>query len=279
MNMPSHTVPATAPASHLASGYGTGLPRLDVAGLGKSYGSGPGAREIIGDLTFSVAAGEVVCIVGPSGIGKTTLLKCLAGLHSATRGEMRLDGRVISGPPPEMALVFQDYSRSLMPWLTVRKNIVLPLRHLRLPQAEVRARCDEALAAVGLAHAADQYPWQLSGGMQQRVAIARALAYRPEILIMDEPFASVDAQTRFELEDLCLRIRDDFGMTILVVTHDIDEAVYLADRVVVLGDRPARVLTVVDVDLPAPREQISTRALPAFAAQRTEVLSLITRPA
>ncbi|GAB4099683.1 ABC transporter ATP-binding protein [Sinomonas halotolerans] len=254
-------------------------PRLDVAGLGKSYGSGATAKEVIGDLTFSVEAGEVVCIVGPSGIGKTTLLKCLAGLHPASKGEMRIDGRTISGPPPEIALVFQDYSRSLMPWLTVEKNLLLPLRHLRLPRTELRARCEEALEAVGLTHAAGQYPWQLSGGMQQRVAIARALAYRPEILIMDEPFASVDAQTRFDLEDLCLRIRDGFGMTILVVTHDIDEAVYLADRVVVLGSRPARVLQVVDVDLPSPRDQISTRALPEFAAQRTEVLALIKRPA
>jgi NitT/TauT family transport system ATP-binding protein len=178
-----------------------------------------------------------------------------------------------------MALVFQDYSRSLMPWLTVRKNVRLPLRHLRLPAQEMNERIDTALAAVGLSHAATQYPWQLSGGMQQRVAIARALAYRPEILIMDEPFASVDAQTRFELEDLCLKIRDDFGMTILVVTHDIDEAVYLSDRVVVLGAKPARVLDVVDIELPAPRDQIFTRALPEFAEQRTSVLSMIRKPA
>lgn len=253
--------------------------RLDVVHLAKSYGTGDGAKKVIEDLTFSVSAGEVVCIVGPSGIGKTTLLKCLAGLQPASAGHAAIDGRRISGPPPEMALVFQDYSRSLMPWLTVRKNVVLPLRHLRLPKGELKDRCDEALKAVGLAHAENQYPWQLSGGMQQRVAIARALAYRPEILIMDEPFASVDAQTRFDLEDLCLKIREDFGMTILVVTHDIDEAVYLADRVVVLGSKPARVLRVVDVGLPSPRDQISSRALPEFAAQRTEVLSLIKRPA
>ncbi|GGJ07450.1 ABC transporter ATP-binding protein [Paenarthrobacter histidinolovorans] len=254
-------------------------PRLDVAHLAKTYGSGGKARTVIEDLTFTVDAGEVVCIVGPSGVGKTTLLKCLAGLQPATSGRAAIDGRTISGPPPEMALVFQDYNRSLMPWLTVRKNLVLPLRHLKLSAAELRERCDGALAAVGLSHADNQYPWQLSGGMQQRVAIARALAYRPEILIMDEPFASVDAQTRFDLEDLCLKIRRDFNMTILVVTHDIDEAVYLADRVVVLGSRPARVLKVVDVDLPGPRDQITTRSLPEFARQRTEVLSLIKRPA
>ncbi|RAX43784.1 ABC transporter ATP-binding protein [Arthrobacter sp. AQ5-06] len=258
---------------------GTAPARLDVSHLAKSYGTGDKAKTIIEDLTFTVAVGEVVCIVGPSGVGKTTLLKCLAGLHPATSGRASIDGRVINGPPPEMALVFQDYNRSLMPWLTVRKNLVLPLRHLHLSAQELKERCDSALAAVGLEHAESQYPWQLSGGMQQRVAIARALAYRPEILIMDEPFASVDAQTRFDLEDLCLKIRRDFNMTILVVTHDIDEAVYLADRVVVLGSKPARVLRIVDIELPTVRDQISTRALPEFARQRTEVLSLIKRPA
>ncbi|WP_262107184.1 ABC transporter ATP-binding protein [Arthrobacter sp. Marseille-P9274] len=254
-------------------------PRLEVTALSKTYGSGANAKCVIEDLTFTVNTDEVVCIVGPSGVGKTTLLKCLAGLQPATSGTAAIDGRTIAGPPPEMALVFQDYSRSLMPWLTVRKNVRLPLRHLHLPGQEMNQRIDTALEAVGLAHAANQYPWQLSGGMQQRVAIARALAYRPEILIMDEPFASVDAQTRFELEDLCLKIREDFGMTILVVTHDIDEAVYLSDRVVVLGSKPARVLDVVDVDLPAPRDQISTRSLPEFAEQRTTVLSMIRKPA
>jgi NitT/TauT family transport system ATP-binding protein len=254
-------------------------PRLDVKALAKSYGTGAKTKVIIEDLTFTVETGEVVCIVGPSGVGKTTLLKCLAGLQSATSGSAAIDGRVIDGPPPEMALVFQDYNRSLMPWLTVRKNLILPLRHLKLPAAELRARCDSALEAVGLSHAENQYPWQLSGGMQQRVAIARALAYRPEILVMDEPFASVDAQTRFDLEDLCLKIRKDFNMTILVVTHDIDEAVYLSDRVVVLGSKPARVLKTIDIDLPAPRDQITTRSLPEFAQQRTDVLSLIKRPA
>ncbi|MFC0582218.1 ABC transporter ATP-binding protein [Micrococcoides hystricis] len=251
--------------------------RLVVENLGKSYGSGANAKEIIGDLTFSVNAGEMVCIVGPSGVGKTTLLKCLAGLHPNTKGAIYIDGKQVSGPPKEMALVFQDYSRSLMPWFTVEKNIKLPLRHLKLSKAEIASRVEEALAAVGLSHAAKQHPWQLSGGMQQRVAIARALAYRPEILIMDEPFASVDAQTRFELEDLCLKIRDDFGMTILLVTHDIDEAVYLSDRIVAIGNKPATVLEVMDVQLPEPRDQITTRALPEFSELRSHTLELIRK--
>ncbi|MFD6052962.1 ABC transporter ATP-binding protein [Agromyces sp. NPDC060279] len=250
-------------------------PQLVVEHLSKSYTVGGADVDVIADLTFDVSAGEIVSIVGPSGIGKTTLLKCLTGLQSITSGSARIDGTPIDGPPKAMALVFQEYTRSLMPWLTVEKNVRLPLRHLRLPKAEAAERVRSALASVGLDHAMDRYPWQLSGGMQQRVAIARALAYRPEVLVMDEPFASVDAQTRFELEDLCLRIREEFGMTILLVTHDIDESVYLSDRVVVLGHRPAIVSRILDIRLPAPRDQLSTRALPEFAELRTEIFELI----
>lgn len=249
--------------------------QLEVDRLAKSYSVGGQDVQIIADLTFQVSKAEIVSIVGPSGIGKTTLLKCLTGLQSITSGSARIDGKIIDGPPREMALVFQEYTRSLMPWLTVGKNVRLPLRHLRLPKQEVEDRVGAALHSVGLDQASDRYPWQLSGGMQQRVAIARALAYRPEILVMDEPFASVDAQTRFELEDLCLRIRDEFGMTIVLVTHDIDEAVYLSDRVVVLGHRPAVVTRIVDVDIPAPRDQITTRSLPDFAGLRSEIFELI----
>lgn len=250
-------------------------PRLQVNQLSKSYGIGNATVEIIRDLTFDVHSGEIVCLVGPSGVGKTTLLKCLTGLQGLTSGEARIDGRLIDKPPREMALVFQEYTRSLMPWLTVRKNVRLPLRHLGLDKTEEKKRIDDALLAVGLDQAHHKYPWQLSGGMQQRVAIARALAYQPEVLVMDEPFASVDAQTRFELEDLCLRIKDQFHMTIVLVTHDIDEAVYLSDRVVVLGHKPAIVTKILNIDLPGPRNQIQSRSLPEFSALRTEILTLI----
>ncbi|MGK0740629.1 ABC transporter ATP-binding protein [Leucobacter sp. Z1108] len=251
--------------------------RLSVTGLAKTYETAKGAVPVIADLTFDVRVGEIACIVGPSGIGKTTLLKCLTGLQSISSGAARLDGRLIDGPPEEMALVFQDYTRSLMPWLTVWKNVRMPLNHLRLPSSERDERIAGAIEAVGLSGAEQKFPWQLSGGMQQRVAIARAIAYRPEVLIMDEPFASVDAQTRFELEDLCLKIREQFGITIVLVTHDIDEAVYLSDRVIVLGERPARVTRIIDIKFDTPRDQIRTRSLPEFAQIRTEVFELIRK--
>jgi NitT/TauT family transport system ATP-binding protein len=250
---------------------------LEIRSLGKTYGTGPKATRAIGEVTFEVSDREFVCVVGPSGCGKTTLLKCIAGLLRPTHGEVLLHGRRVTGPPPEMALVFQEYSRSLMPWTSVRNNVLLPLRHKKLSRAERTSLVEEALDAVGLTRFIDHYPWQLSGGMQQRVAIARALAYQPSILLMDEPFASVDAQTRGDLEDLVLRVRDDFEVTILFVTHDIDESVYLADRVVVLTHSPTTVKELVPVDLPVPRDQIATKELPEFAHLRAHVYRQIRR--
>jgi NitT/TauT family transport system ATP-binding protein len=250
-------------------------PRLSVSHVAKTYGSGPTAKEVIGDLTFDVAAGEFLSIVGPSGVGKTTLLKVLAGLLPATSGQVLLDGNAIAGPPREMALIFQDYTRSLMPWFTVAKNVALPLHGQGLARREIRDRVRESLEQVGLDNAAGKYPWQLSGGMQQRVAIARGLAYRPEILLMDEPFASLDAQTRFELEDLLLRLKHDLGITTVFVTHDIDEAVYLSDRIVVLGSVPCRVHEIVDVPLGQDRTQLATRAHRTFAELRTRIMQHI----
>jgi len=248
---------------------------LEIDNVGVTYGAGTAAFIAISDVNFTVAAGEFVSVVGPSGSGKTTLLRCLSGLMPVTSGAVRLQGREISGPPESMALVFQDYSRSLMPWLTVRKNIAFPLRASRARRGLADASVQRAIDAVGLTAASDKYPWQLSGGMQQRVAIARAVAYEPSVLIMDEPFASVDAQTRFELEDLILRIRRDFGVTIVFVTHDVDEAVYLSDRVVVLGGRPTTVQETLTIDLPRERRQDRTKDMPRFAHLRTELYRLL----
>ena len=182
--------------------------------------------------------------------------------------------------PAGIGVVFQDYGRSLYPWLTVAHNVDLPLRVRGVRRSARAERVAEVLASVGLTDTGRQYPWQLSGGMQQRVAIARALAYRPDLLLMDEPFASVDAQTRFELEDLILRLRDEFGVTVVFVTHDIDEAIYLADRIVVVSKSPGMVAEIVDVTLPRPRDQIATKADEAFARYREHILGLVmTRPA
>jgi NitT/TauT family transport system ATP-binding protein len=250
---------------------------LEINGLGKTYGSGEKATHAVGNLTLHVDAGEFACVVGPSGCGKTTLLKCIAGLLKPSRGEVLLRDKAVTEPPEAMALVFQEYGRSLMPWTTVRNNVLLPLRHKKLSRSERATLVDEAVAAVGLTGFLDHYPWQLSGGMQQRVAIARALAYQPSILLMDEPFASVDAQVRGDLEDLVLRVHQQFGITTLFVTHDIDESVYLADRVIVLAHAPTEVKEIVPVELPRPRDQITTKALPEFAELRTHVHRLIRR--
>jgi NitT/TauT family transport system ATP-binding protein len=249
---------------------------LKITNLSKTYGTGDTATQAIADLSIEVNRGEFVCIVGPSGCGKTTLLKTISGLLPATSGTVELEGKPITAPPEQMALVFQDYSRSLYPWMTVAANVEFPLR--RRAKAERRQAVQQALESVGLDGFTGKYPWQLSGGMQQRVAIARGLAYRPEILLMDEPFASVDAQTRSDLEDLVLKLRHDYGITILFVTHDIDESVYLADRVVILSQRPTVVQETLDVPLPRPRDQVTTKELPEFAQLRAHVYRAIKRP-
>lgn len=250
-------------------------PILTVENLRKTYGQGEKSVTAIQDISFSVQKGEFVCIVGPSGAGKTTLLNTLTGLVPPTAGGSYFEGQPITEPPATMAVVFQDYGRSLFPWLTVAQNVTFPLKGKGISSEEISSRLAAALESVGLRGAGKKYPWQLSGGMQQRVAVARALAYKPDCLVMDEPFASVDAQTRFELEDLLLQVRNDYGITVLFVTHDIDEAVYLSDRVVVLTRSPARVRKVVDVALPRPRDQVETRRDPRFAELRTELFELV----
>jgi NitT/TauT family transport system ATP-binding protein len=250
---------------------------LKVSHLSKTYGTGEHATQAIADLSFEVTPGELVCIVGPSGCGKTTLLKTISGLLPATGGSVELDGERVTAPPERMALVFQDYSRSLFPWMTVAANVEFPLRRKPLGKSERKQAVEQALDSVGLEGFGPKYPWQLSGGMQQRVAIARGLAYRPEILLMDEPFASVDAQTRADLEDLVLRIRHDYDVTMLFVTHDIDESVYMADRVVILSPRPTVVQETLDVPLPRPRDQVITKELPEFAHLRAHVYRAIKR--
>jgi ABC-type nitrate/sulfonate/bicarbonate transport system ATPase subunit len=256
----------------------------------KSYGPNP----VLRDVSLSVSRGEVVCIIGPSGSGKSTLLRCINHLETLDAGRIYLEDELIGYHPDhrgrlvergaselarqraEMGMVFQQFNLFLHK--TALENIIeAPVLVLKEDPHKAKQRARELLEQVGLLEKCDQYPRQLSGGQQQRVAIARALAYQPSILLMDEPFASVDAQTRGDLEDLVLRVREEFAVTILFVTHDIDESVYLSDRVVVLTHGPTEVKAVIDVDLPFPRDQIATKELPDFAHLRGHVYRLIKR--
>lgn len=244
---------------------------LDVADLRKEYRIGNRVVEAVRSITFGVGQGELVCVVGPSGCGKTTLLKCIGGLMAPSGGEVRLMGALVAKPPPELAMVFQEYGRSLFPWMTVWNNVELPLRQRKLPREQRRKLVSEALKGVDMVSAHDAHPWQLSGGMQQRVAIARAVAYEPKVMLMDEPFAAVDAQTRADLEDLIRSLWHRLGVTILFVTHDIDEAIYLGQRVLVLSASPTVVQADLVVDLPDQRDQLSTRSDSRFAELRAHV--------
>lgn len=251
---------------------------IHISHLSKIYHTPEGATEAVRDISFDVAQGEFVSVVGPSGAGKSTLLKALAGLHQPSSGEVRYQGKPISGPQKDFAVVFQDYARSLYPWLTLERNITLPLDNLIASASEKARIAHGFLQRVGLAGMGKKHPSQISGGQQQRVAIARALACSPKVLIMDEPFASVDAQTRSELEDLVLKLRRETNCTVILVTHDIDEAAYMSDRIVVLSKAPSIVVKEVRVNLPAVRDQIDTKSLPRFAAVRAEVLHAIRKP-
>jgi len=251
-------------------------PKISVEGLAKCYTVGGSVHQVLGDVSLSVGENEFVSIVGHSGAGKTTLLKCISGLESPSGGRVLIDGEAISGPPKRLALIFQDYGRSLFPWLRVLSNVTLPLRaRPDIGRGERRSIAMAALTAVGLADATDHYPWQLSGGMQQRVAIARAIACEPDVLVMDEPFASVDAQTRSDLEDLVLELRRRYAMTAILVTHDVDESVYMSDRVAVLDGSPTGVSQIIDVGLPGERDQLTTKSLPEFVALRARVLQAV----
>ncbi|MEV6347329.1 ABC transporter ATP-binding protein [Actinoplanes sp. NPDC051851] len=226
----------------------------------------------LGDVSLALQDNEFVTVVGPSGCGKSTLLNILAGLETPTRGRALVDGEPVTGPGPERGVIFQQYA--LFPWLTVRKNVEFGLRNRGVPRAERRATADHFIELVGLERFADALPKTLSGGMKQRVAIARAYAVNPSILLMDEPFGAVDALTRVRLQEQLLATWSQERRTVLFITHDVDEAVFLANRVVVMAARPGRIAEIVDVDLPYPRTEES-RLSPRFTALRNRVWSAV----
>jgi NitT/TauT family transport system ATP-binding protein len=247
----------------------------EAAGLGVAFNIGRDTKTVLDNLNFTVRQGEFVSICGPSGTGKTTILRALSGLVETTEGSaVRYEGNDVIAPPVGVVLVFQNYGASLLPWRTVGRNVALGLQG-RVPKAELEQRVTDALSLVGLAGRADDYPWRLSGGMQQRVQIARALAMRPDVLLMDEPFGALDAMTKASMQDEMQRLQAATGATVIFVTHDIEEAVYLSDRVLVINGTPATITHEIPIDLPRPRDQIGTKESETYLRLRHEVHAAI----
>ena len=234
-----------------------------------------GARTILNAINLDIREGEFLCIAGPSGSGKTTLLRVLAGLASPAEGAVLFAGAEISGPSRDRAIIFQDYSKALLPWRTVRGNVALSLEARGVPAGERNAVIDKLLAKMGLSQAQEQFPGQLSGGMQQRVQIARCLAQEPKLLLMDEPFGALDAMTRQTLQDEILQLAAERRITTVFITHDLEEAIYLGDRVVVLGQSPATIITSIEIELPRPRNQLTTREDSRFLAYRHRLFEML----
>jgi NitT/TauT family transport system ATP-binding protein len=230
---------------------------------------------VLSDISFEVREGEFACIVGPSGCGKTTLLRLIAGLLPLATGEIRVAGEPVLGPSRSRAIVFQDYSKALLPWRTVSGNIALSLEASGVTEPERSRRVHELIAKMKLAHAERQFPGQLSGGMQQRVQIARALAQQPKVLLMDEPFGALDAITRQGLQDEVTRLAHEHGTTVVFITHDLEEAIYLGDRVIALAANPGRIAERITVDIPRPRNQLETREDARFLQYRHRLFGLL----
>jgi NitT/TauT family transport system ATP-binding protein len=279
------TIAVTVPEGGGQASYkpspGGPTPKLRVQGLWVTYMDRSGRQtEAVRDVSFDVedkpGAGEIVVFLGPSGCGKSTILKAVAGLLSPTRGEVLVDGKPVTGVGRDRGMVFQAYTS--FGWLTVRENVEYGLRLRRVPRRERRERARKYLAAVGLADFADRYPKDLSGGMKQRVALARTLINQPRLVLMDEPFGALDPQTRWGMQGLLLDISKSEDNTILFVTHDVSEAVYLADTVYVLSSRPARILHRVAVPSFATRD-LATKSAPEFRAVEKKLLDLLHAPA
>jgi NitT/TauT family transport system ATP-binding protein len=244
---------------------------LEARALNMSFGT----HLVLDNIDLSVADGEFLSIVGPSGCGKTTLLRLLAGLMPPTSGEIFAEGKPIAGPSRERAIVFQDYSRSLLPWRSVWTNVALAFEGQGISRATRKTRSYALLEQMGLSKVGEYFPGQLSGGMQQRVQIARCLAQQPRVMLMDEPFGALDALTRQTLQDEISRLAKEQRITVVFITHDLEEAIYLGDRVVALAPNPGRVAETIDVGLARPRNQLTTREDPVFLAHRHHLFKLL----
>jgi len=250
-------------------------PLVRFAGVALDFGP----VRVLNQLDFAIGRGEVLCVIGPSGCGKTTLLRLLTGLIKPSEGQILRGDQPITGPAADVAIVFQDYAKALLPWRTVAGNVALALESLNVPRAERPALIVDLLTKVGLVAHADKYPLQLSGGMQQRLQIARCMAQKPALLLMDEPFGALDAMTRQGLQDEMLRLVAETGTTVLFITHDLEEAIYLGDRVIALRAGPkageSSLARSFDGDLPRPRDQLATREHPRFLELRHEAFGFI----
>ena len=239
------------------------------------FGSPGGGHQVLSEITFDVPEAEFLCVVGPSGCGKTTLLRLLAGLIPSSGGQVLFQGHPISGPSRDRAIIFQDYSKALLPWRTVSGNIAFSLEACGIAEPERSERINVLLEKMGLEQASRKFPNQLSGGMQQRVQIARCLAQQPKLLLMDEPFGALDALTRQTLQDEMARLALEQRMTVVFITHDLEEAIYLGDRVIALGTNPGRVAEMIEVGIPRPRNQLETREDRRFLAHRHRLFGLL----
>lgn len=246
-------------------------PLIRVEGLGVQYSG----KQILEGINLDIREGEFICIVGASGCGKTTLIRLMAGLAAPAAGHVTIQGKRVAKPRRDVAIIFQDYNNALLPWRTAAGNVSLALEAMGAPRRERAARIEALLARTGLSAHADKYPGQMSGGMQQRLQIARCLVQEPRVLLMDEPFGALDAMTRQGLQDEFLSIAAAAGTTVIFVTHDLEEAIYLGDRVIGLLAHPGRIAVDVPVRLPRPRHQITTRESPEFLRLRRELHDFI----